>query len=419
MELISTILSALSQAPGAVRNAVSAGQWMIGFIRAHSRNRKAGEVLQWLHDLGSVSEADIRRLVGEWDPTEDPAPGVRDELTMLLTNLVRTSRFHTTQGTPLSSYLRCERLIEQLLANLVPKLRSGQPVGPGRSEWKLERFLGMGGFGEVWVARNPHFPLRRAFKFFTAAGSMDWLRREADALFHIKDKLDDHPNVIEYLDIATDATPYPFLMLEFVGGGSLEDWILTPMAERRPLEVSELMAGIARGLAEAHRHKIYHRDLKPANVLLTGDTDPVPKVADFGLSRVELDAPGGSSAMASQAVIVGTRMYLPPEAADPYESRTPAQDDVFAFGVLWYQVLTGRIERPPYDFADRLHRDVADSRTVRLISLCLAHPARRFKDAGELLVELETEGGPEVWAVPDGCFDVGPLAREYIDRQVR
>src|SRR5204863_3393520 len=92
---------------------------------------------------------------------------VRTELGDLLTNLVRGARFHTTQGTPLSSYLRCERLIEQLLSNIQPKRRAKEPVGQGRTDWKLEKFLGMGAFGEVWAARNPRFPEPRAFKFFT------------------------------------------------------------------------------------------------------------------------------------------------------------------------------------------------------------------------------------------------------------
>jgi hypothetical protein len=418
VQLLVTILSALSSAGGAVGGTVTVGQWLVNFLRARTRQKQATEVLQLLHDLGCVGETAVRQLVDEWDPPTPVAPAIRADLTLLLTNLVRGARFHTTQGTPLSSYLRCERLIEQLLANLEPKRRAGQPVGPGRADWKLERFLGMGAFGEVWVGRNPRFPLRRAFKFFTASGGKEWLAREAEALFHIKEKLGDHPNVIEYHDIAVDADPYPFLMLEYVGGGSLEDWILAPAADRPALDVLELMTGIARGLAEAHRQKIYHRDLKPANVLLTEDSPPIPKVADFGLSRVETEPPAGVSSVVSQAVVVGTRMYLPPEAADPYEPRAPAQDDVFAFGVVCYQILIGTIERPPYDFAERLHQAGVDSRTVRLVSKCLAHPSRRFADGVQLLAALELDD-PGDWPVPEGCYDVGPLAREFLDGLTR
>jgi eukaryotic-like serine/threonine-protein kinase len=419
MELITGILTALSTAARAVSGSLAVGQWLVNYIRTCTREKRAADVLTFLHDLGCVNEAEVQTLVKNWKPPTPVSDEVRGELTALLTNLVRGARFHTTQGTPLSSYLRCERLIAQLLAKLEPKRRAGQSVGPGRADWKLERFLGMGAFGEVWEGRNKRFPRPRAFKFFTTEGSKDWLAREAEALYRVKDKLDDHPNVIEYHDIEIDAQPYPFLMLEYVGGGSLEDWILTPAADRKPLDVAELMAGIARGLAEAHRHRIYHRDLKPANVLLTEGADPVPKIADFGLSRVEADASAGSSSVVSQAAVVGTRMYLPPEAADPYEERSEAQDDVFAFGVVWYQVLSGKIERPPYDFADRLHQVGVDSRSMRLLSRCLAHPARRFRDAVELLAALDADAPPAQWKVPQGCVDVGPLAREYLDSLAR
>ncbi len=118
--------------------------------------------------------------------------------------------------------------------------------------------------------------------------------------------------MIRYLDVALDADPYPFLVLEYVPGGSLEDLILRPAGERAAVRIDGLVAGIARGLAAAHAHGITHRDLKPANVLLTAGPDPDPKIADFGLGR----ARAGRRLVVRvsfQAVVVGTRAYLPPE----------------------------------------------------------------------------------------------------------
>src|SRR5437868_3285467 len=111
MEIIASILSALSAAGGAVGGAMTVGRWLVVYLRARSRDQKAGKILQWLRALGAASEAEVRRLVDEWDPPFEVSPAVRTELVLLLTNLVRTSRLHSTQGTPLSSYLRCERLI--------------------------------------------------------------------------------------------------------------------------------------------------------------------------------------------------------------------------------------------------------------------------------------------------------------------
>jgi len=378
------------------------------------RNAPARQVLKTLHDLGCLNEGAVRTLVRQWRPAVPVSPATRNEMATLLTNLTRTCRFHTTHGTPLSAYLRNERLIEQLLANLQPKRKLGEAVGVGHGDWKLVQFLGMGGFGEVWLGQARLHPELRAFKFITVAGASEWLEREGKALFEVQRQLNDCVNVIKYLDISLDEEPFPFLVLEYVAGGSLEDFILTPKSERPSLDATEVMKGIARGLAAAHRHKIYHRDLKPANILLTKGDDPLAKIADFGLGRVESERGSDGSSFASQGAIVGTRMYLPPEAADPYIPRKPAQDDVFAFGVIWYQMLTGRIERPSYDFADRLRNEGADSRTIRLLSKCLAHPERRFPDAVELREALE-RNDPGEWTVPEGCFDVGPLAREYLE----
>jgi len=419
MEALITILKTFSVAVGATQGTITVGQWLVNYLKTRTKDKRSAEVLQFLQELGCTGDKQVQELVRNWSPPTPVAASVRDELTLLLTNLVRGARFHTTQGTALSSYLRCERLIEQLLANLEPKRRAGQLVAPGRTDWKLERFLGMGAFGEVWLGRNAYFPYPRAFKFFTSEVGQEWLKREAEVLSHIKVKLGNHSNVIEYVDIAVAATPYPYLMLDYVGGGSLEQWILDVEAERKHLDVADLIQGIARGLTAAHRHGIYHRDLKPANILLTDGPDPTPKIADFGLSKVDAAQPAGFSSYVSQNVLVGTRMYLPPEAADPYVIREPAMDDVFAIGVVWYQVLTGKIERPPYDFAERLLTTGVTSRTVRLVSRCLAHPSRRFRDAGELLSELEGDEAPLDWQIPKDGYDVAPLAREFIDSLAR
>ena len=107
-------------------------------------------------------------------------------------------------------------------------------------------------------------------------------------------------------------------------------------------------------------------------------------------------------------------MYLPPEALQPFVKRSPEQDDVFAVGVIWYQLLVGRLERPPYDFADRLRDHLIDSRTIRTIERCLARPDRRFRDGTELEEVLETTPAISEWNVPAACFDVQHIAREYL-----
>jgi serine/threonine protein kinase len=364
--------------------------------------------------MGNWSDADIRRRVDEFVRLKKLPADQAEELTILLINLAHNTRFHSTHGTPRSSFLRCERLLDQLLQCILPKRRKGAPVAEnGMPDWTLTRFLGMGSFGEVWQAENPHHPEPRAVKFFTSPDARQWIKAEQKTLYHVQAKLPRHPNLISFLDVALHGRPFPYLVLEYASGGSLEEWILRQEADRPALDKRMVVDGIVRGLAQAHENGIAHRDLKPANILLAEDKVPLPKIADFGLGRVAAPRPE-PSAQATQGIVVGTSMYLPPEALQPFEKRSPEQDDVFAVGVIWYQLLVGRLERPPYDFADRLREQLADSQTIRVIERCLAQPGRRFKDASELEQELDALPQVPDWDVPSDCFDVQHLGREYL-----
>jgi cytochrome c oxidase subunit 1 len=95
----------------------------------------------------------------------------------------------------------------------------------------------------------------------------------------------------------------------------------------------------------------------------------------------------------------------------------PDENDIFAVGVVWYQVLVGRLERPPYDFANHLRDHLVDSQTIRVIERCLAQPDRRFKDASELEQALDSLPQVPDWTPPPNCFDVQHLAREYLTSQ--
>jgi serine/threonine protein kinase len=415
MELIIGILGAFAGTVGAAASALTVGQWLVGHLRDIGRRRKTAQVLAHLKALGVLTEAQIAQAIKDWKPEPPVSPQQKAELQQLLLNLVRGARFHTTNGTPRSAYLRSERLIDELLRNVQPRRKAGESVAAGVPDWKLERFLGMGGFGEVWSVRNRFMPGLRACKFFTEPDGKEWIQREASALFHIKERLGEEPNVVRYLDIAVSASPHPYLMIEYVPAGSLEEWILSKEGDRAPARAKDVMEAMARGIARAHQHGISHRDLKPANVLLTNDNPAIPKITDFGLSRVA--AVGNNAWSSSQAALAGTSLYLPPEAADPFTPRSYAQDDVFAFGVIWFQVLLGQLERPSYDYVEQLEGAQTDSRTIRLLSRCLAHPSRRFADGGELLRAMQEDDVEVEWAMPDDCFDVAPLVREYLASQ--
>jgi hypothetical protein len=189
------------------------------------KNSTENTIYQALEEIGNLSDTDIRKRVDELARQRKLTPAQADELTNLLINLSRGIHFHSTHGTPRSSFLRCERLLDQLLDSILPKRRKGEIVAEnGMPDWKLTRFLGMGSFGEVWEAQNPHYPELRAIKFFTNPDAEQWITAEQRTLYQVRDKLPKHSNLISFLNVAVTGKPHPYLELEYVNGGSLEDW---------------------------------------------------------------------------------------------------------------------------------------------------------------------------------------------------
>jgi serine/threonine protein kinase len=414
VEVLQALLQGLAAAVGTVQTSYNLYHWLSQRLRKWGHEKTAREIKQLLDSLGCVAESAVRKLIADWARDHPELTAMQqEELTAILVNLTRGARFLSTQGTPRSSFLRSARLIDQLLDNLHPVCQRGDLVGPGQP-WKLERYLGHGAFGEVWMARNPDYPVKRAYKFFTHPEAQAWVRREKDNLWQLLLRLGQQPQIVQFLDVAVNQER-PYVALEYVGGGSLEDWILEDASTRAKFDKHEIVCSLAAGLAEAHRQQIFHRDLKPANVLLTEGLDVRAKIADFGLAQVgqSIENVAGRSAQSSRAMLVGTSMYLPPEAQDLAVVRAPAQDDVFAFGVLWYQLLVEKLERPPYDFSERLADHGMDTHTRYMLARCLAHPSRRYPDASVLEEELDDIAPPD-WHVPTGMLDVQHLAREYL-----
>jgi serine/threonine-protein kinase len=153
--------------------------------------------------------------------------------------------------------------------------------------------------------------------------------REGEALRRLN-----HPNIIKML-AATEEKGQYYLVMEYVEGGSLQD--LLKAHGQLPLEQC-LKTGLdlADALTRAHRLNIIHRDLKPANILLA--TDGTPRLADFGIARF-----GEGPPLTQTGLVLGTVDYLSPEACqgDNLDART----DIWAFGVLLYEMLTGQ---PPF-----------------------------------------------------------------------
>ncbi len=197
--------------------------------------------------------------------------------------------------------------------------------------YDCQYLLGRGGMGVVYLARNRKLHRQCALKVLSprrVSNSIDYIQRfenegrAAAALVH--------PNVVTTHAIGKSGSHH-FLEMEYVSGRSLQQEI-DEAGPIGPLRSTQMAVGIADGLSVAHRLGIVHRDLKPDNVLVT--PAGYPKIADFGLAKQIHSSHLGSTKLA------GTPHFMAPELFDGEEAN-PASD-VFALGVCYYLMLTGR-----------------------------------------------------------------------------
>jgi len=275
-------------------------------------------------------------------------------------------------------------------------------IGQQVSQFRVQSLIGRGGMGEVYLADDLSLNRRVALKFLTGAGSdveaAGRLLREARAIAGL-----DHPFLCKVYAIGeTDGRPY--LAMEYINGQTLQQRL-----EGGPISVADAVR-IAREIAEAmecvHGKGIVHRDLKPSNVMIA--TDGHVKVMDFGIAtRVPLAGIAESTtrltmAVGEPGVIAGTLAYSSPEQLRglPLDARS----DVFAFGILLHEMLTGThpFERQsPIDTATAVLNAPAatlggpggqvPSPLARIVSRCLEKERdRRFGAFQDIRLELES-----------------------------
>jgi serine/threonine-protein kinase len=252
--------------------------------------------------------------------------------------------------------------------------------------YRLRRLIASGAMADVHEADDTELERPVALKFLKDEADPLRFEREARTFAAL-----DHPGIARVFDVGNDDRGR-FLVLELVGGGTLGDLL----ADATPLddgETARIAREIAAALAHAHQRGVVHRDLKPANVLL--DHERNVKLADFGIA-----AATQMPTLTDSGTVLGTASYMAPEQAvgDPTTSAT----DVYAFGVLLFQMLTGRlpfegdnavavarqhVEAEPPRVTDL--RPDADEALAALSAAALAKdPAARPPDGAALLSAL-------------------------------
>jgi serine/threonine protein kinase len=282
----------------------------------------------------------------------------------------------------------------------------GEVIG-GR--YRLDERIGTGAMSEVWAAQDVELERRVAVKLLGVATDGDRFAREAQTVAALS-----HPNICRLFDYGeTDGRP--FIVFEYLPGGTLDDR-LVPGEPLPDADTARVAADLAAALAHAHGRGVLHRDVKPSNVLF--DEEGNAKLADFGIARL-----GDASTLTEAGTVLGTAAYISPEQARG-EPVTPATD-VYAFGVVLYRLLTGRL---PFDAEAPLElalkhvneepvpiaelRPDAPPALERVATWALAKtPEERPPDGASLVAALGQGGAPtaeETLVMARGRRGVGP-----------
>ncbi len=272
--------------------------------------------------------------------------------------------------------------------------------------YRLERELGAGGMATVYLARDLKHERQVAVKVLredlTASLGGGRFLREIKIAAQLQ-----HPNILPLLD-SGEADGFLFYVMPYVAGQSLRER-LAREGELPVHEAVRLITEVVDALAHAHEHGVVHRDIKPDNVMLSGRH---ALVTDFGVAKAISEATGRNT-VTTLGVAVGTPTYMSPEqaAADP---NIDHRSDIYAVGVMAYELLTGRppfVGSTPQQVLAAHVTEAPDPVTKRrpaispaleaIIMRCLAkRPADRWQTAGELLAQLEPMSTPSIGMTP-------------------
>ncbi len=214
--------------------------------------------------------------------------------------------------------------------------RPGTVIGP----YKLKEQIGEGGMGLVFVAEQQE-PVRRKVALKIIKPGMD--SKQVIARFEAERQtlaMMEHQNIAKVFDAGTTESGRPYFMMELVHGVPITEYC--DANKLTPRQRLELFVPVCQAIQHAHQKGIIHRDIKPSNVLVTMyDDKPVPKVIDFGVAKAIEQRLTEKSVYTQFGTLVGTFEYMSPEQAGMNAFGVDTRSDIYALGVLLYELLTG------------------------------------------------------------------------------
>ena len=396
---------------------------------------------QELQDVAQAAAEQVRDEVAliVQEIAADKPPEVRDNLAsflMLVPASIRRSlrRAEDPTGTtvpPNLSLNKPEDLLPFLPARL-PRFKVGDHPLPG-ADYDLVELLGVGGFGEVWKARNPYLssapPVALKFCLDPSAKNR-LLRHEAAILDRVMSQVK-HPGIVRLVHTYLTADP-PCLVYEFVEGGELTGLIQQwHTGKKKILErANRVLLNLAEIVGSAHQLQpaVVHRDLKPANILVKRLPDGKIglRIADFGIGGLAVNqaiAQSRRGTTLGQVLVPSLRGAYTPLYASPQQMKgqdADPSDDVFSLGVIWYQMLTGDFTtgRPGgTKWARRVAEMGMSIEMIDLLTSCFEEDRHdRPANAAELAKQLKLLVGrvpPKPPTPSPGFDDVDELTRKF------
>ncbi len=342
----------------------------------------ASAALEALYELGLEYERrrQLQKAQAVYETLEASAAGYRDAARRCSELSALSERFPGASGAAVNQTLVLDSPVMEL---------------PVLGRYRLERELGRGAMGTVYLAVDPAIGRQVAIKTLSLLEHYEEREQEAAAQRFMKEaeavgRLV-HPNIVSIHDAGREHD-VAYLVMDYVDGKSLDAWIdknnLLPV-----WEVLDIAAQVADGLDYAHRQKVVHRDVKPGNIIYDRDSETA-KITDFGVSRI-LD-----SKQTRTGTILGTPSYMSPEQVAG--KKINGQSDQFSLGVTVYQLLTGSlpfsgdsVAAMMYQIANRKmpplrkQRSGLPTNVSRMVSRALhKDPARRFANGTEMAVAI-------------------------------